>query len=566
MNQSRNQSQPQTQQNRKLGTRVNTRKPSIIKQMSTEQTLQLMQKELLKKIFTNFLDTWNVLVLDSVTHRIIYVLFSNDELREYNIVNIYLIENNRFQIPSNAIYFISSERNVLEMVVDDLKNDIYESYNFLFIDYLKKEGMKYLTREVNKIGKNPIKKVFDMYLDFFMIQNDMFSTGIANSLTNFNSEKIVNSLFSLFFTLQKKPVILGDMENRHIKEIKEKLDAIVENRDIISDISVQKTLLIIVDRKEDLISPIRHNWNYGGLLNDVLNINQGRIQYEKKQSRKNDENDKNINIKNVVLTLSDTFWQENKNKLLPEVTENIDKKFKKLKSEITKKENKSKEMSDIKLYLEESMKINDEKEYISNHMSLCLELVETVRRRNLDDFYESENMPVKKITEKNILDLSIMDPEDFLRFASILICNENISDEIRQRIYELLNERKIDYSFIDALVRLFDKNQPIIDNEVEESGMKKILSGFVGNVKQMLIENYTLPITETVIRYLDEFVENTDFEYENVEKIVVYSLGGSTFVENSALKNLEERIEIPILFGGTEILNFKTYAEQIKKL
>ena len=268
----------------------------------------------------------------------------------------------------------------------------------------------------------------------------------------------------------------------------------------------------------------------------------------------------------MVLTLSDTFWQENKNKLLPEVTENIDKKFKKLKSEITKKENKSKEMSDIKLYLEESMKINDEKEYISNHMSLCLELVETVRRRNLDDFYESENMPVKKITEKNILDLSIMDPEDFLRFASILICNENISDEIRQRIYELLNERKIDYSFIDALVRLFDKNQPIIDNEVEESGMKKILSGFVGNVKQMLIENYTLPITETVIRYLDEFVENTDFEYENVEKIVVYSLGGSTFVENSALKNLEERIEIPILFGGTEILNFKTYAEQIKKL
>ena len=233
MNQSRNQSQPQTQQNRKLGTRVNTRKPSIIKQMSTEQTLQLMQKELLKKIFTNFLDTWNVLVLDSVTHRIIYVLFSNDELREYNIVNIYLIENNRFQIPSNAIYFISSERNVLEMVVDDLKNDIYESYNFLFIDYLKKEGMKYLTREVNKIGKNPIKKVFDMYLDFFMIQNDMFSTGIANSLTNFNSEKIVNSLFSLFFTLQKKPVILGDMENRHIKEIKEKLDAIVENRDIL---------------------------------------------------------------------------------------------------------------------------------------------------------------------------------------------------------------------------------------------------------------------------------------------------------------------------------------------
>lgn len=534
-----------------FGIQIINKKQTLTNKINNEITPQDLQKDVLKNLFNLFKDTWNSLILDKDTHKIIYILFNNEELREYNIVNIYLLENNRYQIPANAIYFINTTDESLNKLLIDLKHELYEEYNYIFLNYLNKNQINYLTNEINKQKLKGVNKIFDGYLDYFMIQGDIFSSEISDSLTNFNSDKIINSLFSFFFTIKKEPLIMGNEENKDILNIKTKLKEMFKNRDIIKKEGYMKTILIIIDRKDDLISPIKHNWSYNGLLHDILGINKGRIDYKEK---------------NIILTKNDEFWKNNNNINFPEVATNIDKTFKELKTQFSKKESQIKEVIDIKTHFEDSIKMNDSKEYISNHMSLCLKLIEVIKKRSLDDFYRDENISINKINEKIIIDMSTKEEIDFLRFAAILICNDNLDDNLRQRIYELLKERRIDYSFINSLIKVYKKQSFNCLNEINETSYKKILSGVLGNIKQLLIENFSLPISEIVNEYLNKTVNEYNIEYENIEKIIVYQIGGGTYLENEALKVLERKIEIPIIYGSTEMLNIENYMKQIYKL
>lgn len=534
-----------------FGIQIINKKQTLTNKINNEITPQDLQKDVLKNLFNLFKDTWNSLILDKDTHKIIYILFNNEELREYNIVNIYLLENNRYQIPANAIYFINTTDESLNKLLIDLKHELYEEYNYIFLNYLNKNQINYLTNEINKQKLKGVNKIFDGYLDYFMIQGDIFSSEISDSLTNFNIDKIINSLFSFFFTIKKEPLIMGNEENKDILNIKTKLKEMFKNRDIIKKEGYMKTILIIIDRKDDLISPIKHNWSYNGLLHDILGINKGRIDYKEK---------------NIILTKNDEFWKNNNNINFPEVATNIDKTFKELKTQFSKKESQIKEVIDIKTHFEDSIKMNDSKEYISNHMSLCLKLIEVIKKRSLDDFYRDENISINKINEKIIIDMSTKKEIDFLRFAAILICNDNLDDNLRQRIYELLKERRIDYSFINSLIKVYKKQSFNCLNEINETSYKKILSGVLGNIKQLLIENFSLPISEIVNEYLNKTVNEYNIEYENIEKIIVYQIGGGTYLENEALKVLERKIEIPIIYGSTEILNIENYMKQIYKL
>ncbi|KAF7703903.1 SEC1 family transport protein SLY1 [Cucumispora dikerogammari] len=557
-----------------FGTKVNKIKTKLLDTLNNKTNPQDLQKETIKRLFSVFKDSWNALILDKDTHKIIYILFNNEELREYNIVNIYLLENNRYKLPASAIYFINTTPETLPALISDLRNGIYEEYNYIFLNYLNKDEIKQFTNEINKEKLSGVNKVFDGYLDYFMIQKDMFSSEIHKSMKEPECTKVVNSLFSLFFTLNTEPLITGNEQNNEVHKIKSKLVTMFKNRDIIKSNGYMKTLLILIDRREDLISPIKHNWTYNGLLHDLYNIEKGRvvlnltIPNSSNISKSADTKKEEEKEKNIIFTQNDEFWQKNSNLHFPQVAENIDKAFKELKTQIAQKETKMNEKKkneslDLKTHLEDSLRINNKKEYISNHMSLCLKTVETIKKRGLDDFYTNENIPINKINEQIVLNMSTISDKDFLRFAAILICNENLNDNLRQVIYAILNERKIDYSFITALIKEY-KSQPYSClNEVEESPYRKILSGVLGNIKELLIENFKLPISETVNEYLNKIVNEEGIEYENVEKIVVYQIGGGTFLENEALRVLEKKIEIPILYGMTEVLNFESYYRQI---
>lgn len=287
---------------------------------------------------------WKVLVYDRFGQDIISPLLGVKELRDLGVTLHLNLHSDRDAITDvPAVYFVMPTDDNVQRICRDLQNQLYDSYYLNFISAIPRQKLEDLASAgIHSNSVPQISKVFDQYLNFISLEDDMFTLrhqdrdSISYYSINRGDVKdtdmeqimdtIVDSLFSVFVTLGTVPIIRCPRGNA-AEMVGEKLDKkLRENlRDArnsfftadsvqAGQFSFQRPLLVLLDRNLDIATMLHHTWTYQALSHDVLNLKLNRVEIEEvsevkspggtRPTKKKKAYDLNANDRCVMLTPS----------------------------------------------------------------------------------------------------------------------------------------------------------------------------------------------------------------------------------------------------------------------
>jgi len=603
--------------------------------------------------------TWKVLIYDKTGQNIIGPLLSVKELRELGVTLHLPLHSDRDSIPeAPAVYFCYPTEENIHRICQDLSNNLYGSYYYNFISPISRQKLEEIAEaglQSNSVGQ--IMKLFDQYVNFISLEDEMFclkqpkdsSISYYNlnrgSVTDTEMEEMLDSvtesLFSLCVTLGTVPILRCPKGNA-AEAVADKLDK--KLRDNLKDArnslfgsdgaatgrySFHRPVLIIVDRSVDMATPLHHTWTYQALAHDVLPYHQNRVVIPGDQGVGGAKS----KDKEFELGAGDEFWLKHKGTPFPQVAESIQESIEEIKSaqeDIQKMKAdlglaadtdadtalSGLSLSDNTAKLTSAMtdlpRLLEKKKLIDMHTSLASAILDCIKKRRLDVFFELEEKMLSGTTlDKSIMEM-IQDPEtggedDKLRlFLIYYLCSDNLTDTEFDQYAAALQEAGCDITALTYLKRWksysmigktidFSQGQGGMTTTKSVSMFSKLMeksSNFVmEGVKNLVVKKHDLPITKIV----DDIVEqksgkfNDDYKYldpkilrptDNIPRMkttfndaIIFVVGGGNYIE---YQNLNDYVKYRntgstlsakrVVYGCTQLSSADQFLKDLKRL
>lgn len=412
------------------------------------------------------------------------------------------MHSDRAAVPeAPAIYFCAPTDENMARIGEDFQNGLYDAYHLNFLAPIPRQKLEDLSAAALSAGcVANIHKVFDQYLNFITLEDDLFVLKHQNSdflsyysLNRANimdtemediMEDIANSLFSVFVTIGNVPIIralkgtAAEMVGRKLeKKLRENLWDARNNlfhvdATQIGTFSFQRPLLIIFDRNIDMATPLHHTWTYQALAHDILDLSLNQVEIDDDNEHRHDKQKPKKKI--YDLNSSDKFWKSQKGSPFPTVAEAIQEELeqyrisenaiKQLKTSVDGEngvgystvDDTTEKLTNAVNSLPELM---EQKRLIDMHTIVATCILDAIKERRLDSFFETEEKIMSKLTlDRPLIDI-LKDPEfgepsDKMRlFIIYYICTSHLSSSEFSKYEAILKELGCDLSPLPYLQR-----------------------------------------------------------------------------------------------------------------
>ncbi|XP_004929499.2 protein sly1 homolog [Bombyx mori] len=595
--------------------------------------------------------TWKILIYDRVGQDIISPLVSVKDLRELGVTLHLQLHSDRDSIPEvPAVYFCSPSDENLDRICQDLDNGIYDQYHLNFISPITRHKLEDLAASaIQSNSAVNIHKVFDQYLNFICLEDDLFimKHQQSDSLSYYAINKadtkdtemevimdnIVESLFSVFVTMGNVPFIRstkGNAAEMVAKKLDKKLrENLWDARNNLfhgntgqgGAFSFTRPMLILLDRNIDMATPLHHTWTYQALAHDVLDLSLNRAVVPENTNATVPIQKSNTRI--CDLDSKDPLWSEHKGSPFPTVAEAIQEDLDKYRSsEAEVKKLKSSMGLDAESDLALSMvsdntqrltnavnslpQLMEKKRLIDMHTTIATAILNAIKSRRLDSFFELEEKIMSKSTAvetKAVMDLitdpSAGTPEDKMRlFIIYYLCTSQFTDDEYEKFEGALVAANCDVKALSYMKRW--KGFTKMSNQYEGGGTKTVSmfsklvsqgSSFVmEGVKNLVVKKHKLPVSRIVesalsgsesaaeLTWLDPRAARTDSagrarsaRQQPPTDAVVFLVGGGNYIEYHNLIDFAKQqaangIPRKLIYGATTLPNGSQFLKQLSLL
>ena len=525
------------------------------------------------------------LVLDPTTTKIVSMVYSQTQILEQEV---YLVEvlgkrHEPMQHLKAAVFIQPTEAN-LKLLFSELKQPKFAEYHIFFSNVVPTDMLQRLGRaDEHEI----VRQVQEYYADFMAINEDFFQLGIDNSLVLSSASRTLesgqifdrnlNGVLSVLLALKRRPSQIryqtsgsSNLARRMATEILNK----IETDEIFEFRRQEGPMLMILDRRDDPITPLLTQWTYQAMVHELLGLNNNRVLLKGAPNITKD-------LEEVVLSCSsDEFFSRNRYANFGDLGNSI----KNLLDEYQKKSKMNENISsieDMQAFMERFPAFRSQAINVSKHVALMGELWRLVDNYKLLDISQLEqeiacsndhsnhktelldkldNAEVKSADKLRLALLYIIRYESYNEVASIKskLCERGVSDRdsaTLDAILEYAGEAKrspgllSSGGFLKSIGKTFGAGLNGVENVYTQH--QPLLSNLLDNIAKGKVKDSVYPLVSSS-------------GPSRPSEFIVFMIGGATYEE--ALKVAEFNQVNPglkVILGGSCIQNSVSFLSEI---
>ncbi|XP_073947976.1 vacuolar protein sorting 45 [Choristoneura fumiferana] len=531
-----------------------------------------------------------VILMDKETTSIVSMVFSQSEILQKEV---YLFE----RIDSHSkwdnlkhmkcIAFLRPTSENIALLSRELRYPKYGVYFIYFSNVISKADIKTLA-ECDE--QEAVREVQEVFADFLAVDRHLFSFNIVGCLhgRSWNQnhlQRCAQGLLAVLLSLKRRAAVRYEAASEPCARLAERVRDLLRREAVLIDNNMPLNgelptpQLLIIDRRDDPVTPLLSQWTYQAMVHELLTINNHRVSLAHVPNVHKD-------FKEVVLAAEqDEFYAKNLYSNFGEIGQTM----KSLMDEFQKKaksHEKVESIADMKNFVEAYPLFKKMSGTVTKHVTVVGELSALVSRHHL--------LAVSELEQELACQ---SDHAKHLQRLKDLIGNEAVRDHDAAKLVALyaLRYEKHASNALGALVDALKARgvsealarAPLLALEVggaharqsdlfglRDAGKitKRLFKGLSG------VENIYTQHTPLLKDTLEDLIKGKlrenlyptlggeEISYgRRPQDIVVFIVGGATYEESLCVHQINQANPgVRVVLGGTTIHNSASYFEEIK--
>ncbi|CAG8561550.1 7645_t:CDS:10 [Diversispora eburnea] len=508
-----------------------------------------------------------VLLLDAETTPIISNVMTQSSLLSHETYLVDRIDNrNRDRMRHlKCICFLRPTSETLQLLVEELRDPRYGDYYLSEVD-----------------EHEAVSEVQEYFADYCAINPDFYSLNLSlplygDSLNTWDGktlQRTVEGVLAILLSLKKKPLIryekMSVMAKRLATEIKDHIQQ--ESQLFYYRKTDTPPILLILDRRNDPVTPLLSQWTYQAMVHELLGIHNGRVDLS-------DVPDIRPELKEIVLSQdTDPFYKKNMDLNLGDLGANIKSYVEEYQSK-TKSKVGIESIADMKRFMEEYPEFRKISGNVSKHVTLVSELSRLVEKENLLEVseleqslacYEQHASDLKNL--QRLIASSKVSDNSKIRLVLLysLRYEKSPSNSITSLIDELhrhgVSQQKI--SLIASMIQFAGtdiRQDDLFSNEsFLARGKNAIIKGLKG--VENVYTQHSPHLRQTIELLLKCKLKETSYPFieggtkDRPQDIIIFMVGGATYEEARYVAQVNSTTPgVRIVLGGTTVHNSQRF-------
>ncbi|CCE78145.1 Piso0_000761 [Millerozyma farinosa CBS 7064] len=545
-----------------------------------------------------------VLLVDKYTTPIISMCYTQSQLLQQDVILVEMIDQHRTSNVKHldCVVYIKPTKESVSSLVRELKNAHYSKYEIYFNNSVSKSQLEQIAEADEH---EVVMQVVELFQDYLIVNNHFYSiylSGVENFVTDEAS-----SLCSLLLSLKKCPIIKYENNSIDLKrlgsEVIYHINSNSQNNlfDDLNQNSASPPLLLLLDRKNDPITPLITPWTYQSMIHELIGINRNIVKVGTPEESL------------ILSDASDVFFQEAMYLNYGDLTDKFQRyveEYKKQTKSSSVENMKTQNLSELKKLLTKFPEFRKLSNNILKHLNLISELDRQVTVQNLWEVSELqqtiacnlENYSSIKTRMIELLDKPSISTENKVKL--VLLYSAKFIGECKSNgDLSLFLHKLSDSSLSDPVItisqskliqnfnKIFNFSSSMtgdgnVNNIGRFFGGKKIninlfsMSSNANNTTNNIYMQYVPKLNNIVGDIMSKTQSHSSTTFstlipdvvsqqygksiENLQDIIIYIKGGATYEECRLIHDLNASTDrFEIILGGDDVLNSKSWLNKL---
>ncbi|KAJ3932518.1 MAG: Sec1 family-domain-containing protein [Lentinula lateritia] len=545
-----------------------------------------------------------VLLLDSHTTPIVSLASTQSTLLSHQVYLTDRIDNQkRDRMPHlKCVCFLQSSDDSLDALQIELKEPKYGEYYLYFSNILSKSVIERLA-EADEY--EVVREVQEYFADYAPLLPSLFSLNhipssskpiYGTSPNTWNSdalERSVQGITAVLLSLKKKPLIRYEKMSGMAKKLAVEIQHRMHSESVLFDFRPTQIppLLLILDRRNDPVTPLLSQWTYQAMVHELIGIQNGRVDLSSVPDIRQE-------LSEVTLTTSsDPFFQAHHLETFGDLGTSLKDYVQSYQSRsLAHSPSSINSISDMKRFIEDYPEFRKLSGNVSKHVALVGELSRLVSKHKLlevgeveqglatssgADYKDVQNV-VKDSAITTIHKLRIVilyalryqktQATNIANLINLLLAN-GVSREDARLVYVFLNISGADQRQDD----LFSTESLLAKGRSALKGLKGVENVYTQHTPHLsqTIENiFKGRLRDTSYPFLENPGANASLQ--RPQDIIIFMIGGTTYEEAKSVAQINQQQSAVssngglssagarLLLGGTCVHNSTSYLEMIR--
>ena len=518
------------------------------------------------------------LLLDDDTLKYISVAMTKTELYTNEVV---LIEELRARVHKevdpqvstlNCYCLLRPTPDNIDLLCQELRRPHFAKYALFFTNTISESQISQLaSNDVNQL----INFLQEAFIDYSALGSRLFSLEMPNiedvrrnPSTCAHTGRIIEGIFAAICSLRGKPIIRYDKNSNVTETIALGLSQMVaQNADFFNNVMDESMTVLILDRRNDPLTPLLHIFYYLPIIHDLFNIENNVITIGNSSYVLDERNDPDTEEINVMY--------------LEDAGNAISKRYQNLKTMLDQLQVQDLSQMNEKMLL--TLQGSKEKQYTATHQNLFHEMHKQVINQKLNDLTRLEqivatvNDPADQCQEicDLIRTMPEMTKENALRLALIYALHyEKSNPEYISRIISELgrwNWQQNELKYIETLFTISgqdNRSGDIFSNKTLRAKFKK---GLKSATAKSQFELYQFPIELIIQDIKNKKLDPNQYPFVDKKRgdsknVLIFFVGGTTYAElcsitNASQKKGDSSPGFNFILGGTSVHNAMSFLD-----